>query len=48
MGAAAAVAMIEQAGLPVPEALAMAAKTGEPERFFHHPHINTGRFFVAG
>ena len=29
-------------------ALAEAAKTGEPKRFFRHPHINTGRFFVAG
>ena len=48
MGPAAAVAMIDQAGLPVPHALAEAARSGEPERFFHHPHINTGRFFVAG
>ena len=40
--------MIEEAGLPVPEAIAKAAKTGSPARFFHHPHINTGKFFVAG
>jgi hypothetical protein len=48
MGAAAAVEMIGNAGLPVPEALAQAAKTGKPKRFFDHPRINTGKFFVAG
>jgi hypothetical protein len=48
MGPAAAVGMIEEAGLPVPEALVHAARTGEPARFFHHPHMNRGRFFVAG
>jgi hypothetical protein len=32
----------------VPELLAEAARTGEPKRFFEHPHINVGRFFVAG
>jgi len=48
LGAAAAVEMIDKAGLPVPEALAEAARTGEPKRFFNHPHINRGRFFVAG
>jgi 3-hydroxyacyl-CoA dehydrogenase len=48
MGAAGAVAMIEGADLPVPEALVAAAKSGEPKRFFHHPQINPGRFFVAG
>ena len=48
MGATEAVAMIEEAGLPVPAALTEAAKTGQPKRFFEHPHINTGRFFVAG
>jgi 3-hydroxyacyl-CoA dehydrogenase len=48
MGPAAAVGMIQEAGLPVPEALVDAAKTGEPARFFHHPTINIGRFFVAG
>ena len=31
----------------VPEALEKAARTGEPTRFFLHPHINVGRFFVA-
>jgi 3-hydroxyacyl-CoA dehydrogenase len=48
MGAAAAVEIIEKAGLSVPEALIAAAKTGEPRRFFVHPSINVGRFFVAG
>jgi len=48
LGAGTGVAMIERAGLPVPEALARAARSGEPRRFFQHPHINVGRFFVAG
>ncbi len=48
MGAASAVTLIEKAGLDVPEALVQAAKSGEPKRFFEHPHINVGRFFVAG
>jgi 3-hydroxyacyl-CoA dehydrogenase len=48
MGAGSAVRMIEESGLPVPEALAEAARTGKPARFFHHPHTNTGKFFVAG
>lgn len=47
-GAAEAVGMIEKAGVPVPPALEEAARTGKPERFFDHPRINTGRFFVAG
>jgi 3-hydroxyacyl-CoA dehydrogenase len=47
-GAAAAVGMIEKAGLPVPANLAQAAKTGEPKQFFDNPRINIGRFFVAG
>ncbi len=46
-GAGAAVRLIEEAGLPVPGALAEAAR-GKPRRFFRHPHINTGKFFVAG
>jgi 3-hydroxyacyl-CoA dehydrogenase len=45
---AGAVRMIEGAGLAVPEVLTKAAETGEPKRFFNHPNINTGRFFVAG
>ncbi len=48
IGADGVVQMIEGAGLAVPEALTKAAQTGEPKRFFNHPTINTGRFFVAG
>jgi len=48
MGPAGAVAMIKEARLPVPEAIEKAAKTGKPARFFEHPHINIGRFFIAG
>jgi 3-hydroxyacyl-CoA dehydrogenase len=48
LSARGAVEMIEKAGLPVPPALAEAARTGKPERFFEHPHTNVGRFFVAG
>jgi 3-hydroxyacyl-CoA dehydrogenase len=48
MGPAAAVEMIDKAGLAVPDALVAAAKSGEPRRFFNQPHINIGRFFVAG
>ena len=48
MGAPAAVGMIEKSGLPVPAQLAEAAKSGKPERFFQHPTLNTGKFFVAG
>ncbi len=48
MGAASAVEMIESAGLPVPEAISKAAASGEPRRFFDHPVINVGKYFVAG
>jgi hypothetical protein len=48
LGIQGAMEMIEGAGLPVPEILAEAARTGEPTRFFDHPRINVGRFFVAG
>lgn len=48
MGPSSAVSMIEKADLPVPEILAEAARLREPKRFFHHPTINAGRFFVAG
>jgi len=48
LGAPAAVGMIEKAGLPVPAILEEAARKGEPKRFFNHPHISRGRFFVAG
>jgi 3-hydroxyacyl-CoA dehydrogenase len=47
MGPASAVEMIGRAGLAVPEILETAARTGEPKRFFDHPDINVGRFFVA-
>ena len=47
MGPKAAVAMIEAAGLSVPDALVSAAQSGKPKNFFQHPHINIGRFFVA-
>ena len=48
MGAAAAVEMIDSAGLPVPEALSAAASSGKTTRFFDQPRINIGKFFVAG
>ena len=48
MGPASAVEMIKEAGLAVPEAIEKAAKTGNPARFFEHPHINIGKFFIAG
>ena len=47
IGAQGTVDMIAEAGLAVPSALAEAAKTGEPKRFFHHRRINVGKFFVA-
>ncbi|MCR9097095.1 MAG: 3-hydroxyacyl-CoA dehydrogenase family protein [bacterium] len=47
LGAQATVDMIAEAGLEVPAALAEAAKTGEPKRFFNHTRINVGKFFVA-
>lgn len=47
IGARGVVDMIDEAGLAVPAALADAAKTGKPERFFNHTRINVGRFFVA-
>jgi 3-hydroxyacyl-CoA dehydrogenase len=47
-GAAAAVEMIDRAGVPVPKILEEAAKSSQPERFFEHPQINVGKFFVAG
>jgi 3-hydroxyacyl-CoA dehydrogenase len=48
IGAQGTVDMIAEAGLEVPSALADAAKTGKPERFFSHRRINVGKFFVAG
>ncbi len=46
-GAQTTVDLIAEAGLEVPAALAQAAKTGEPKRFFNHTRINVGKFFVA-
>ena len=34
--------------LPGPEAISKAAASGEPARFFEHPVINVGKYFVAG
>jgi 3-hydroxyacyl-CoA dehydrogenase len=48
LGAKSAVALIEGAGLAVPKILADAASNAESGRFFNHPQINRGRFFVAG
>jgi len=48
MGAAAAVKLIDTAGLPVPEALSAAASSGDKKKFFNQRRINTGKFFVAG
>jgi 3-hydroxyacyl-CoA dehydrogenase len=47
MGAKAAVGMIEQAGVPVPNALREAAGSAKPAPFFQHPQLNAGKFFVA-
>ncbi len=47
IGAPAAVSMIERAGLPVPALLRDAAKSALPPRFFQHPQLNVGKFFVA-
>jgi hypothetical protein len=47
MGAAAAVKLIEEAELTVPEALSRAARAGEPKRFFRDRRVNTGKYFVA-
>ena len=48
IGAKETVELIDKAGLPVPSLLKEAAQSGGPARFFDHPHINLGRFFVAG
>jgi hypothetical protein len=39
--------MIEQAGLPVPSILADAAAGSGQEKFFNHPQVNVGKYFVA-
>ena len=48
MGVAAAVEMIDAAGLAVPEALSAAASSGEPTRFFDQSRIDVVKFFVVG
>ena len=48
LGIRGAVELIQGADLPVPEILADAAKADDGRRFFNHPQINVGRFFVAG
>ena len=45
LGAAATVRMLEDSGVPVPEALREARD--EPRRFFNEPRVNVGRFFIA-
>jgi hypothetical protein len=47
MGVGPAVAMIEQAGIPVPANLAEAASAGRTEKFFNHEQVNVGKYFVA-
>ncbi len=47
IGARAALEMIERAELPVPAVLLEAARSGKPRRFFTHPQLNVGKFFVA-
>jgi 3-hydroxyacyl-CoA dehydrogenase len=47
IGPRAAVEMIERAELPVPAVLLEAARSGKPRRFFEHPQLNVGKFFVA-
>ncbi len=48
LGLADMVSMIERAGLPVPALLADALASGRTRPFFDHPHVNVGKFFVAG
>jgi len=48
MGGKSAVGLIGGAGLPVPDAVAKAAKSGERTRFFAHPPLDVGKYFVAG
>jgi 3-hydroxyacyl-CoA dehydrogenase len=47
IGLSGTVSMIEEAGLAVPKILAEALRSGKPARFFDHPRINVGKFFVA-
>jgi 3-hydroxyacyl-CoA dehydrogenase len=43
MGPAAAARMLEGAGVPLPALL----RAASPQRFFRHPQLNVGKFFVA-
>ncbi len=45
IGVGPAVRMLEDSGVPVPDAL-RDART-EPHRFFNEPQVNVGRFFIA-
>lgn len=45
IGVEAAVRMLEDSGVPVPDELAEART--EPHRFFNEPQVNVGRFFIA-
>ena len=47
IGVGKTVEMIERAGLPVPPILRDATRGGKPARFFRHPQLNVGKFFVA-
>ena len=47
VGVRACIDWIERAELPVPAALRAAARGTEAPRFFRHPQLNVGKFFVA-
>ncbi len=47
IGVTSTVAMLKQAGVPVPEALERAAAADERRRFFNEPGVGIGKFFVA-
>ena len=47
MGPARAAELVHGAGLAVPAVIESAARAAKPERFFVHPTMNPGRFFVA-
>jgi len=47
MGPAAAVKIMEEASIPVPEAIGTAAKNADAAPFFTQKRLNPGRYFVA-
>ena len=47
MGAASAVKIMEEAGVPVPAAVGDAAKSSDAAPLFTHKRLNPGRYFVA-